>query len=99
MVIAAFVARIVGRGRSAFGTGGGRAATCGDAASADKSFARGVFAGATTGGVSPKIDFEGPGEGGAFGELGEYADIIACRWMGKRNVCEDIWLASKRAAW
>lgn len=44
----AFVDRIVGRGRSAFGIGGGRAATCGEAGSDDNDFAVGT----TTGGES-----------------------------------------------
>lgn len=71
MVIAAFVARIVGLGRSAFGAGGGRAATCGDDASGDRSFAEGVFAGITTGFVSPRSGLDGPGAGGVLEELGE----------------------------
>lgn len=44
----ALVDRMVGRGRSAFGTGGGRAATCGEAASDDSDSAVGT----TTGGES-----------------------------------------------
>lgn len=39
---------MVGRGRSSFGTGGGRAATCGEAASGDSD----VAVGTTTGGES-----------------------------------------------
>jgi len=44
----ALVDRIVGRGRSAFGTGGGRAATCGEDASDESDSAVGT----TTGGES-----------------------------------------------
>ena len=77
MVIAAFLARIVGLGLSAFGTGGGRAATCGDEASGERSFADGVFAGVTIGVVSFSMDPDGRGGGGVEDELGEYADIMA----------------------
>lgn len=55
-VIAAFFARIVGRARSTLGAGGGRAATCGEAASGERFFAVGGLddgVGTTTGGVSP----------------------------------------------
>jgi hypothetical protein len=48
MLNSALVDRIVGRGRSTFGTGGGRAATCGEAASDDSDSAVGT----TTGGES-----------------------------------------------
>ena len=79
-VMAAFVARIFGRGRSALGTGGGRAATCGEAALGERFFAvgglEGVLEGTTTGGVSPSsgdvdeeavldLDLEELGGGGA----------------------------------
>lgn len=80
-MIAALAALSLGFGRSALGRGGGRAAVCGDAASADKSFADGVFDGMTTGGVSPRaglleeLDAIGTGLGGCA-----RADIIACRW-------------------
>lgn len=50
IVSAAFVALIFGRGRSTFGAGGGRAAVCGDAASA-------LSAGTTTGGESANGGF------------------------------------------
>lgn len=87
-VIAALAARSLGFGRSAFGIGGGRAAVCGDEASADKSFADGgVFVGMATGGVSPRaglleeLDTTGAGLGGCA-----TADIIACRWYTKREV-------------
>lgn len=53
MVIAAFVALIRGRCLSFFGAGGGGAATCGEAASAESSCEVVVVAGITTGGVSP----------------------------------------------
>ena len=75
--IAALVARIFGLDLSAFGAGGGRAATCGDEASGDRSFADGVFAGATTGGCSPRTGPAGRGGIGAVEELGEYTDIMA----------------------
>ena len=55
-VIAALVARMVGRGRSALGAGGGRAATWGEAAFRERFFAVGgledVLEGTATGGVS-----------------------------------------------
>ena len=89
MLIAAFEARIVGRGLSAFGTGGGFAATCGAAASADRSFADGVavFEGITTGGVSPNVgacprgcdEVEEPGRGILDPEARDIALIMACR--------------------
>ena len=69
--MAALVARICGLARSALGGGGGRAATCGDAASDDKSFADGVVvAGMTTGGVSPSAGLLCD-SGGALELLGE----------------------------
>lgn len=78
--IAAFVARILGRGRSALGAGGGRAASWGDAGSAERSFAEGVAcAGIVTGGVSPRGRVRVAGIGGILDVLGEYADIMACR--------------------
>ncbi len=56
-MIAALVARSFGRGRSALGVGGGRAATWGEAAFGERVFAvgglEGVLEGTTTGGVSP----------------------------------------------
>lgn len=77
-LIAALLARIFGLGLSALGVRGGRAATCGDEASGDRSFAKGVFAGVTTGGCSPRTGPEGRGGMGAVDEeLGEYADIMA----------------------
>lgn len=89
IVIAAFVARILGLARSALGGGGGLAATCGDAASADKSLGECAFvAGMTTGGVSPKVGLF-CGNGGALDEPGENADIMACRCIGVQIECED----------
>lgn len=86
--MAALVARICGLARSTFGGRGGRAATCGDAASADKSFADGaVEAGTTTGGVSPSAGCL-CGNGGAFEVLGDSADIIACLCIGVQMKCE-----------
>ena len=88
-VIAAFVARIWGRGRSALGTGGGRAATWGDAAFGERSLALGGLEdGTTTGGVSPRSGDEDVGAvdvvdcGGGDGRSRESADIMACRCMG-----------------
>ena len=58
---------MVGRGRSALGAGGGRAATWGEAALGERLFAVGgledVLEGTVTGGVSPKsgddeVDFD-----------------------------------------
>ena len=66
-VIAALVARMVGRRRSALGAGGGRAATWGEAAFGERLFAvggfEGVLEGTATGSVSPKsgdgeVDFD-----------------------------------------
>ncbi len=87
MVIAAFAARMVGLGRSALGAGGGRAAVCGEEASAERSLADGAnVAGITTGGVSPSAGERG--NGGAFDMLEEDADIIACLCIGVQTVCE-----------
>lgn len=62
------------------GAGGGRAASWGDAGSAERSFAEGVAcAGMVTGGVSPSGRVRVVEIGGTFDVLGEYADIIACR--------------------
>ncbi len=90
IVMAAFAARIFGLGRSALGTGGGRAATCGEAASADKSFGDGrEVEGITTGGVSPSVGLlRGTGRGVLI-EFGENADIIACRCIGVHIECEE----------
>lgn len=89
MEIAAFVARILGRARSGLGGGGGRATTCGDAASADKSLTEGdVEAGMTTAGVSPSAGLLCV-IGGAADVFGEYADIIACRCIGVQMECEN----------
>lgn len=86
--MAAFVARICGLARSGLGGGGGRATTCGDAASADKSLADGEgAAGTTTGGVSPSTGLLWD-SGGTLEVLGEKADIIACRCMGVQTECE-----------
>jgi hypothetical protein len=91
---AALVDRMVGLGRGAFGTGGGRAATWGEAASTETASPVGT----TTGGASLK-------RGGCWGErcclesgMGglewgpETADIMACRWevnaSGERRVVE-----------
>ena len=55
--MAAFVARICGLGRSALGTGGGRAATWGEAASGERLRAVGGFdfgVGNTVDGASPR---------------------------------------------
>lgn len=81
MVIAALVARIFGRGRSALGAGGGRAATWGAAASRGRLAAVGALVGTTTGGVSPSADFVRGGSGGEE-EPEERADIMAWRWGG-----------------
>ena len=89
MVIAAFEALIFGRGRSTLGAGGGLEATCGDAASADKSFGDGVeVAGITTGGVSPNVRLLRGGMG-SFEGFGEKADIMACRCIGVQIESED----------
>ena len=83
IVIAALAALILGLGRSALGTGGGRAATWGEAASADKSFADGrEVEGTTIDGVSPIVGLLRGSGGGVFIEFGEKADIIACRCIG-----------------
>ena len=84
-VMAALAARNLGFGRSALGRGGGRAAICGDAASADKSFAEGgfvdegAFNGVTDGWVSVKFELfeELDGSGTVFGGCAR-ADIMAC---------------------
>ena len=97
MDIAAFFARIVGRGRSTLGAGGGGAATCGDAASAERSCADGM----TAGGVSPSVRVRVPGTRGAWDVLGENADIIAaeneCRCIGAQTPCEWVWEPKRRA--
>ena len=75
----------MGFGRSALGRGGGRAAICGEAASADKSFAEGglvdegVFNGVTAGCVSVNFVLfeELDGSGTVLGGCAR-ADIIAC---------------------
>ena len=75
-MIAALVARRVGRGRSAFGVGGGLATTWGEAASGGRFFAvggfEGLLEGTATGGVFPSngdgevdVDFEELAVGGA----------------------------------
>lgn len=73
----ALVDRIVGRGLSAFGTGGGRAATCGEDASDDSDTAVGT----TTGGESLRgcfaLGLVCVADGGGGCEL--KADIIARR--------------------
>ena len=63
---AALVDRMVGLGRGAFGTGGGRAASCGEAASAVTDSPVGT----TTGGASLRRE----------AGIAESADIIAWRW-------------------
>jgi hypothetical protein len=50
MVSAALVARSLGRGFSVFGTGGGRAAVCGEDAEGDRAGLAVVVGGMTTGG-------------------------------------------------
>lgn len=88
--IAALVALILGRGRSALGTGGGRAAVWGEAASADKSFGVGVFPdGVTTGGVSPSVGAGVRGRGGIDVEGRDNADMKACLWLGRQGSLED----------
>lgn len=67
-MIAALVALMVSLRRSALGIGGGRAATCGESASADNVVAEGAveFGGITIGDVSPRTgeeDVEDEGTG------------------------------------
>ena len=94
MVMAAFDARMVGRGLSALGSGGGFATTCGAAASGDKSFAEGAFpfVGMTTGGCSPSVGAcpsecgevdDGQGTGKFEPEALDNALIMAWRWLGR----------------
>lgn len=54
--MAAFVARNVGLDRSALGAGGGRAATCGDAAFGESVFALGADAPATGGTCDEELE-------------------------------------------
>ena len=86
MVSAAFLARRVGFGRSARGTGGGRAAVCGEAASG----LRGVLVlGMTTGGESCSGGSEIALGAGAGADAGAFrpdqADIMARRDGGSEG--------------
>lgn len=78
---AALVDRRTGRGRGAFGTGGGRAATCGDAASAET----GSPVGTTTGGASLKSGAGCCCFGSGAGRGPERADIMAWRWEARTS--------------
>ena len=83
-VIAALVARMEGRARSAFGAGGGRAATWGDAALGERFFAVGGFEDGTavvrgsSWSVVVEVDAE-VSEGGGKGWSRERADMKAWR--------------------